>query len=85
MKRLLIALADEEEEEVLSETSDPAVYQERLKIWPPWPWPPWGPEDPGDGDDDGDNKPINRTKEAGKLAQEIIIFEKKLANVSLDL
>ncbi|PSR94067.1 hypothetical protein PHLCEN_2v4495 [Hermanssonia centrifuga] len=86
LKRLLIALADEEvEEEVLSETSDPAVYQERLKVWPPWPWPPWGPEDPGDGNDDGDNKPINRTKEAGKLAQEIIIFEKKLANASLDL
>ena len=89
MERLLIVLADEEEK-LLSEAealqpSNVAVYEERLRVWPPWPWPPWGPEDPDDPDDGGDHKPINRTEEAKKLAKAIIKFERKLANASLDL
>lgn len=89
MERLLIALADEEEE-LLSgaealKPSGFAVYEERLRVWPPWPWPPWGPENPDDPDNGGDHKPINCTEEAKKLAKEIIVFEKKLANASLDL
>ncbi|KAF7793093.1 hypothetical protein EIP86_004200 [Pleurotus ostreatoroseus] len=89
LERLLIVLADEEEK-LLSEAealqpSNVAVYEERLRVWPPWPWPPWGPEDPDDPDDGGDHKPINRTEEAKKLAKAIIKFERKLANASLDL
>jgi len=65
------------------------VHEERLSVWPPWPWPPWGGDDDDDddgGDDDGHkHKPINRTQEARKLAQHILTFEKKIANVSLDL
>ncbi|KAJ3533585.1 hypothetical protein NM688_g7264 [Phlebia brevispora] len=89
LERLLINLADEEGELIAkSETLRPAglpLYEERLRVWPPWPWPPWGPEDPDDPDDGGDHKPINRTEEAKKLAKAIIVFEKKLANASLDL
>lgn len=71
-----------------------AVHEARLSVWPPWPWPPWGGDEDGDGDDDGGgggddddhkHKPVNRTKEAHKLAQSILSFEKKIANISLDL
>lgn len=84
----MITLADEEEEllsqPAYAEVAGLAVHEERLKVWPPWPWPPWGPEDPDDPGD-GDDTPTNRTEEAKKLAQGIIVFEKKLANASLDL
>ena len=82
LERLLIALADEDDE--LADSTSPAlaVHEERLRVWPPWPWPPWDPEDP---DKPGKDKPINRTKEAPKLARQIIELEKKIANASLDL
>lgn len=88
MERLLINLYDEEEALLVQEQSLEApeltVHEERLRVWPPWPWPPWGGDDDGD-DDGGDHKPVNRTEEAHKLAKKIIEFEKKVANVSLDL
>lgn len=67
------------------------VHEERLRVWPPWPWPPWDPEDPEDPHEPGHpgdgepHKPVNRTKEAQKLAKQIVDFEKKIANASLDL
>ncbi|KAI0093561.1 Metalloprotease [Irpex rosettiformis] len=89
LERLLIAIADEDEK-LQSREFEPfehtlTVHEDRLRVWPPWPWPPWDPEDPNDPDHPGSpHKPINRTKEAHKLAVNIIEFEKKIANVSLD-
>jgi endothelin-converting enzyme len=51
--------------------------EETVKVWPPWPWPPW------DGDN-GDNGKKHMTDPA-KLAEEIVAFERKLANATLDL
>lgn len=48
--------------------------------WPPWPWPPWGDEDGGDGDG-----PKDRPRNATTLAEEVVKFERKLAQASLDL
>ncbi|OSD08705.1 Metalloprotease [Trametes coccinea BRFM310] len=81
LERLLLAL-DEEEEESQSQASEPSklvVHEERLRVWPPWPWPPWG----DDGNDH--DEPLNRTERARKYAKEIVTFEKKIANASLDL
>lgn len=87
LERLIIATADEDDLIDLSVQKVPGftVHEERLRVWPPWPWPPWDPEDPDKPGDGGDDKPINRTKEAPKLAKQIIELEKKLANASLDL
>ncbi|KAI0818519.1 metalloprotease [Irpex lacteus] len=90
LERLLIAIADEDEKLQLNELESDGnaftVHEDRLRVWPPWPWPPWDPEDPDDPDHPGrkPQKPINRTKEAHQLAIDIIEFEKKIANVSLD-
>jgi hypothetical protein len=48
--------------------------------WPPWPWPPWGDDDDGDGDG-----PKDRPRNATTLAEEVVKFERKLAQASLDL
>lgn len=86
----MIAIADEDEKLQLNELESDGnaftVHEDRLRVWPPWPWPPWDPEDPDDPDHPGrkPQKPINRTKEAHQLAIDIIEFEKKIANVSLD-
>lgn len=87
LERLLIATADEDDEDDFSllKSAGLTVHEERLSVWPPWPWPPWDPEDPDEPGDGGDHKPINRTKEAPKLAKQIVEFEKKIANASLDL
>ncbi|KAH9901083.1 Metalloprotease [Cubamyces lactineus] len=80
LERLLYTLDDEDEERL--ETDKPSglvVHEERLRVWPPWPWPPWG--DDGNNDD----KPLNRSERAKKHAKEIVEFEKKIANASLDL
>ena len=83
LERLIIATADEDDEDLsLLPPAGLAVHEERLRVWPPWPWPPWDPEDP---DKPGKDEPINRTKEAPKLARQIIELEKKIANASLDL
>lgn len=87
LERLLITLHEEEDAEAsaIQSATAPAlaVHEERLRVWPPWPWPPWD-GDGGDKDDE-DKKPVNRTEEAQKLAVDIITFEKKIANASLDL
>lgn len=58
------------------------INDEDANVWPPWPWPPWGGDD--DDDDEGD-KPHNRTLEIQQLAREVVKFERKLAQASLDL
>ena len=52
LTRLLVALADEDENELATGPTNGllAVHEDRLKVWPPWPWPPWDPEDPDDPD-----------------------------------
>ena len=85
LERLIVATADEDEDLYLFAPTGLAVHEERLRVWPPWPWPPWDPQDPDEPGDGGDHKPINRTKEAPKLAKQIVEFEKKVANASLDL
>jgi endothelin-converting enzyme len=89
LERLIIAVADEDDEDLTESPGQKApgltVHEERLRVWPPWPWPPWDPQDPDHPDQPGDGKPLNRTKEAPKLAKAIVEFEKKLANASLDL
>ncbi|KAL4254086.1 Peptidase M13 [Abortiporus biennis] len=88
LERLLVTLYEEdaafeaEESEVLT-VSEPTVHEDRLRVWPPWPWPPW---DGGEGGDDGDEHGRrNRTEEAPILARNVVEFEKKIANASLDL
>ncbi|KAH8106762.1 Metalloprotease [Cristinia sonorae] len=87
LERLLLTLHEEETTESETEAASPklVIHEERLRVWPPWPWPPW---DGDDGDKDGDHdddKPVNRTEEAHKLAKRIVKFEKKIAAASLDL
>jgi len=55
--------------------------EDSVNSWPPWPWPPWGDDD---GDGDGD-RPGDRPKNATQLAEEVVKFERKLAQASLDL
>ncbi|CCL99342.1 uncharacterized protein FIBRA_01360 [Fibroporia radiculosa] len=86
LERLLLTLADEEENLDVSTiqehaASDFVVHEDRLRVWPPWPWPPWG----GDEDGDQDNQEPMSPEKARKLAKHIIKFEKAIANVSLDL
>lgn len=50
-----------------------------VKRWPPMPWPPWG------GDDDDSGKPENSTERASRLANEVVVFETRIANASEDL
>lgn len=78
LERLLISLIEEDTEHQQQRTTAVLTNQEDASVWPPWPWPPWG------GDDDGD-KPVNKTLEAHDLAQGVVIFERKLAQASLDL
>lgn len=56
---------------------------EKQKVWPPWPWPPWGDDD-HDGHH-GDKSPLNKTERALKLAKQVVKFEKRIADASLDL
>ncbi len=77
LERLLITHYEAEKEQ------HPQVLvnnQDSVNTWPPWPWPPWGDDDGGDGDG-----PKDRPKNATKLAKEVVKFERKLAQASLDL
>ncbi|KAJ7724074.1 hypothetical protein DFH07DRAFT_871903 [Mycena maculata] len=74
VERLLFTLSEEEDK--LQQATPTLV--ENANVWPSWPWPPY-PDD----DDDEDEKP-NRTEIAHKLAKEVIKFETRLANASLD-
>ncbi|KAJ7871420.1 hypothetical protein B0H14DRAFT_2724026 [Mycena olivaceomarginata] len=74
--RLLLTLSEEEEK--LQQHPTPTLV-DNSQVWPSWPWPPWdGPDD----DDEGE-KP-NRTEAAHKLAKQVIKFETRLANATLD-
>lgn len=57
------------------------INEDSENDWPPIPWPPWGDDDDGDHDDD----PKDRPKNATTLAEEVVKFERKLAQASLDL
>ncbi|KAJ7445711.1 Metalloprotease [Mycena galericulata] len=74
VERLLFTLSEEEEKLQKQPT---ATIVENANVWPTWPWPPY-PDD-----DDDDEKP-NRTEIARKLAKQVVKFETKLANATLD-
>ncbi len=57
------------------------INEDPTNTWPPFPWPPWGDDD----DDDHDDDPKDRPKNATILAEEVVKFERKLAQASLDL
>ena len=82
MENLLLVLYEEEEELQREATQNLVLNEESVKLWPPWPWPPWEGDD--DPDSPGDDKPSNRTKEARKVAKNVLKFEQKLAEVSPD-
>ncbi|KAF8184897.1 hypothetical protein K438DRAFT_1837058 [Mycena galopus ATCC 62051] len=75
VERLLFTLSEEEEKLQQHPTS---TFRENTQAWPSWPWPPWdSPED------DGEEKP-NRTEGARKLAKQVVEFETRIANATLD-
>jgi endothelin-converting enzyme len=74
VERLLYTLSEEEEK--LQRQPTPTLV-DNTNVWPSWPWPPW------DSPDDDEDKP-NRTETAHKLAKQVIKFETRLANASLD-
>lgn len=76
VERLLFTLSEEEEK--LQQHPTPTLV-DNSQIWPSWPWPPWD----GPDDDDEDEKP-NRTAAAHKLAKQVVKFETRLANATLD-
>ena len=76
LEEILYALDEEHEEAATLKTQ--SNLEEDEFSWPPWPWPPWG-------DDDDGNSPENRTERAQRLAKEVIKFERRIANASLDL
>lgn len=78
---MLLTLSEEAEIEK-APTDAVLITNEDANVWPPWPWPPWGGDD---DDNDGDDEPRNRTLEIQKLAREVVKFERKLAQASLDL
>ena len=87
MERLLVTLADAEDnatqQENLLRSDSPVLFSnEDPDNWPPWPWPPW--EGDGDGNDDEDDGGDKRGR-AHELAKKVVNFERKLAQVSLDL
>ncbi|KAJ4488470.1 hypothetical protein J3R30DRAFT_3654706 [Lentinula aciculospora] len=84
IERLLLVVNEEDEQNLQRTFKDSPALVEQGHIWPPWPWPPWGGDDDGDDDDRG-KKPINKTKRARKLAEEVVKFESQIARASLDL
>ena len=54
--------------------------EDHENTWPPWPWPPWDDDDGGHGD-----RPKDRPKNVTELAEQVVKFERKLAQASLDL
>lgn len=82
LERLLMVHFEAEEGQT-SQTSQALVNNEdSVNSWPPFPWPPWGDGDDGGGDGD---RPGDRPKNATELAEEVVKFERKLAQASLDL
>jgi endothelin-converting enzyme len=81
IERLLSALAEEDENEDLTEKNTNILMQQddSENVWPPWPWPPWG-----DDDDDKTPKPP-KPESPLELAKKVLKFESQIANASLDL
>ncbi|KAJ6606496.1 Metalloprotease [Mycena vulgaris] len=75
VERLLFTLSEEEEK--LQQYPTPTLV-ENMNVWPSWPWPPW------DQDGDDEEKKPNRTEAAHKMAKEVVKFETRVANASLD-
>jgi endothelin-converting enzyme len=69
-----------EEEQSLQSSQVLVNNEDTVNSWPPWPWPPWGDDDDGNGGD----RP-GGPKNATQLAEEVVKFERKLAQASLDL
>ncbi|KAJ6500490.1 hypothetical protein C8R45DRAFT_70983 [Mycena sanguinolenta] len=74
VERLLFTLSEEEEK--LQQNPTPS-FTENDRTWPSWPWPPW------DTPEDEEEKP-NRTETAHKLAKQVVKFETRIANATLD-
>lgn len=81
LERLLTVHYEVEEGQSLQSSQALVNNEDSVNSWPPWPWPPWD-DDGGDGDGD---RPGDRPKNATKLAEEVVKFERKLAQASLDL
>ena len=84
MERLLVTLADAEDnatqqENLLRSDSPVLVSNEGPDNWSPRPW-----EGDGDGDEDEDYRHEKRGR-ARELAKKVVNFERKLAKASLDL
>ena len=79
---IIFSADDEDKKDFVQSSTTPAGIVEQVgeNSWPPWPWPPWG-----DGDDGDDDKPVDKKKQAHKLAKEVLKFETAIANASLDL
>ncbi|KAF7295323.1 Endothelin-converting enzyme 1 [Mycena indigotica] len=71
IERLFKTLLDEEDK-------PPTPTLVENDAWPSWPWPPWDP------DDEPDKDKTNNTEKARQLAEDVVAFETKLANVTLD-
>lgn len=88
MERLLVTLVDAESEikrkRLPREDFPVLVSNEDSNTWPPRPWPPWD-EDGDEDEDGGSDKPINKTLRARILAANVVKFERKLIQASLDL
>ena len=82
LARVLEALDDSPKDLELRESE--MDTEEKQKVWPPWPWPPWGDDDKGDHNEPGKH-PLNKTERARELAKNVVKFEKRIANASLDL
>ncbi|KAI9510895.1 Metalloprotease [Russula earlei] len=80
LERLLVIHYEAEKKQLASALVN---NKDSGNTWPPWPWPPWGDDDDG-GDDDDDGRK-DRPKNATELAKEVVKFERKLAQASLDL
>jgi endothelin-converting enzyme len=88
--KILLGLDEKEKDAASAQYEGQAAFslkedKSRSNVWPPWPWPPWEgdePSHPGDGSDNGRD---TATKRAKKLAKQVVQFETKIANASLDL
>ena len=81
LERLLMVHYETEEEQSLRSSQVLVNNEDSVNSWPPWPWPPWGDDDDGNGGGDRPGGPKNATQ----LAEEVVKFERKLAQASLDL
>ncbi|KAJ7702313.1 Metalloprotease [Mycena rosella] len=75
VERLLFTLSEEEEK--LQRLPTPTLV-DNTHLWPSWPWPPW------DGDGGEEEEKPNRTEAAHKMAKQVVKFETRLAQASLD-